>query len=103
MEDRGNEWVIIRTQTAPDFGVVVPSLSVFPSLKAGQLLAILKRKPLEYSSVRQRGSHRLLRSPNGFPELKFSFHDGTTLPRGLVRKILVKDVGLSEREALDLL
>jgi hypothetical protein len=33
------------------------------------------------------------------PPLTFTFHDGATIPAGLVRKILVKDVGLGEEEA----
>jgi hypothetical protein len=33
----------------------------------------------------------------------FSFHNQATIARGLVRKILVDDVGLSEEEALRLL
>ncbi len=76
---------------------------MFPSLKAGQLLAVLQRKPLEYAIARQRGSHRRLESPNGYPPVLFSFHDGTTIAPGAVRKVLTKDVGLSEEEALRLL
>ena len=76
---------------------------VFPSVKSQHLLAVLKKEPLGYQITRQSGSHRTLESPNGYPKLGFSFHDGVTVPSGLVRKILVKDVGLSEAEALDLL
>jgi predicted RNA binding protein YcfA (HicA-like mRNA interferase family) len=76
---------------------------VFPSLKATALLAVLMRKPLDYYVDRQRGSHRTLRSAAGYPVLHFSFHDGTTIPPGVVRKILTRDVGLTEQEALDLL
>jgi len=75
----------------------------FPSLKSKQLLAILTRAPLLYEQVRCEGSHRTLRSRVGYGEVHFSFHDGTTIPPGLVKKILVKDVGLSEEEALKLL
>jgi hypothetical protein len=35
--------------------------------------------------------------------LTFAFHDGATIPGGLVRKILVRDVGLDEEEARKLL
>jgi predicted RNA binding protein YcfA (HicA-like mRNA interferase family) len=76
---------------------------VFPSLKARQLLSILKRAPLNYSIARQNGSHRLLESASGYPDLRFSFHDRQTLPPGLVRKILVDDVGLTPEEATGLL
>lgn len=75
----------------------------FPALKAQQLLAILRREPLGYEIVRQKGSHRRLRSRNGHPDVGFSFHDGITIPPGLVKKVLVADVGLSEDEARKLL
>lgn len=75
----------------------------FPALRAQQLLTLLQREPLCYAVVRQKGSHRRLRSERGYPEIGFSFHDGVTIPPGLVRKILVADVGLSEDEARDLL
>lgn len=74
----------------------------FPSLKASALLAVLKREPLGYAVERQHGSHRRL-TAHGRPPLTFAFHDGATIAPGLVRKILVKDVGLDVDEALDLL
>jgi len=77
--------------------------AMFPSLKARQLLAILRRKPLSYRAVRRVGSHRTLQSLSGYPQIRFSFHDRATIPPGVVRKILTQDVGLTEREALDLL
>jgi hypothetical protein len=39
----------------------------------------------------------------GYPPLTFAFHDKATIPAGLVRKILVRDVGLAEDEARKLL
>lgn len=77
-------------------------MNPFPSMKAKRLLAVLERQPLDYEVVRQSGSHRRMRSP-GHPPLTFAFHDGATIPAGLVRKILVKDVGLDEEEARKLL
>lgn len=74
----------------------------FPSLKAKQLLSILKAKPLSYSVVRQKGSHRRLEA-DGRPPLMFAFHDGATIPSGLVRKILIDQVGLDADEARQLL
>jgi predicted RNA binding protein YcfA (HicA-like mRNA interferase family) len=71
-------------------------------MKAKALLAVLIREPLCYRTVRQRGSHRRLEAP-GRPPLLFSFHDGATVPPGLVKKVLVKDVGLTDDEAIDLL
>lgn len=76
---------------------------MFPSLKAKKLLAILGRKPLEYVIARQKGSHRTLKSAAGYRDLLFSFHDGDTVPPGAVKKILTTDVGLTEKEALELL
>lgn len=70
----------------------------FPSLKSRQLLSILTSEPLGYVIVRQRGSHRRLEAPNR-PALTFSFHDSATIPGGMVRAILVKQVGLDEHEA----
>lgn len=61
------------------------------------------REPLAYEIVRQKGSHRKLQSKNGYPDLWFAFHDGVTVPGGAVNKILVKDVGLDENEAISLL
>ncbi len=74
----------------------------FPSMKAKRLLAVLEREPLAYRVVRQSGSHRRLETP-GRPSLTFAFHDKATIPAGLVRKILLRDVGLAEDEARKLL
>ena len=71
-------------------------------MKAKRLLAVLERQPLGYRVVRQAGSHRRLESPE-YPPLTFAFHDRATIPNGLVRKILVKDVGLAEDKARKLL
>jgi predicted RNA binding protein YcfA (HicA-like mRNA interferase family) len=74
----------------------------FPSMKAKRLLATLERRPLGYRVARQTGSHRRLEAP-GRPPLTFAFHDNATIPSRLVRKILVRDVGLAENEAQKLL
>ena len=74
----------------------------FHSMKARRLLAVLERKPLGYRVVRRHGSHRRMEAP-GRPSLTFAFHEKTTIPTGLVRKILVKDIGLAEDEARKLL
>jgi predicted RNA binding protein YcfA (HicA-like mRNA interferase family) len=75
----------------------------FPSLKARKLLAVLKREPLGYKIARQKGSHRKMKSRNGYPALTFSWHDGATIGPGLVEKTLVEDVGLDRADALNLL
>jgi predicted RNA binding protein YcfA (HicA-like mRNA interferase family) len=71
-------------------------------MKARELLAVLTREPLGYEIARQRGSHRRLKAP-GRPPITFAFHDRAAVPPGLVRKILCRDVGLGEDEALRLL
>jgi predicted RNA binding protein YcfA (HicA-like mRNA interferase family) len=78
-------------------------MNEFPSLKAKKLLAILKREPLGYEIVRQSGSHRKMKSRNGYGVITFSWHDRATIPPGLVEKTLVDDVGLGRDEALQLL
>lgn len=80
----------------------VRPVNPFPSMKAKRLLAVLERKPLGYRVARQSGSHRRMESPD-YPPLTFAFHDKATIPAGLVRKILVRDVGLAEDEARKLL
>ena len=52
--------------------------------------------------VRRKGSHRVLKT-RGRPDLRFSFHDGATIPPGVVRQYLIKIIGLDEDEALRLL
>ena len=77
-------------------------MNPFPSIKAKKLLAVLERAPLSYRVARQSGSHRRLES-EGRPSFTFAFHDKATIRPALVRKILVKDVGLAEDEARKLL
>ncbi|MBJ7480329.1 type II toxin-antitoxin system HicA family toxin [Rhodococcus sp. (in: high G+C Gram-positive bacteria)] len=71
----------------------------FPSYKATKLKSILKKK-LGYRAVPKSGSgsHTKLRS-EGRPDLLWAFHNGVTIPPGLVRNILVVQVGLSIEEA----
>lgn len=72
-------------------------------MKAGELQRILMREPLNYRVVRRSpGSHQVMRAP-GLPQILYAFHKNQTVARGLVRKILVTEVGLSEETALKLL
>ena len=73
---------------------------VYPSMKSSELLRILER--LGYEEDRRAGSHRRLKAA-GRPPLTFAFHDGQTIPPGLVKKTLVKDVGLTDAEIQELL
>lgn len=70
-------------------------MPIFPSMKAGDLLAVLKG--LGYSVERQKGSHQTL-TCEGRPRLLFSFHGSQSIPPGLVRKVL-RDAGLTVDEA----
>lgn len=72
-------------------------------MKARDLRRVLERSPLYYRRERQTGSHKTLVSNAGYPALTWAFHDQQTIPPGLVRKILTKDVGLSDEEAIPLL
>lgn len=63
----------------------------------------LEREPLAYAVERRTGSHVRLVSERGFGPLTWAFHDGQTLPPFLVKKILTRDVGLTEEEALSIL
>jgi predicted RNA binding protein YcfA (HicA-like mRNA interferase family) len=63
------------------------------------MLAILQVK-LGYEVVRRTGSHRRLMA-TGRPALTFAFHDSESLAPGVVRDILVKQVGLSVEQALN--
>jgi predicted RNA binding protein YcfA (HicA-like mRNA interferase family) len=71
-------------------------------MRASRLLAMLLREPLAYRVVRRRGSHRRLVSERGYPPLTYAFHDRVTLPPGIVRDVLVGQVGLPVAAALRL-
>ena len=76
--------------------------STFPSMRGRELLAHLRRKPLRYRddpNDKGGGSHRKMVSDR-YPELLFAFHDGADIAPGLVRKVLVQDVGLTKEQAL---
>lgn len=70
-------------------------------MKAAALQRILERE-LGYSVKSQRGSHKKMLSDSGYPLLIFSFHDGQEIPSQLVKKILIRDVGLSVEFAEEL-
>jgi hypothetical protein len=71
-------------------------------MRGRELYRHLARSPLSYieDPARSReGSHRTLVS-TVYPDLHLAFHDRAEIAPGLVRKILVRDVGLSEQDAL---
>ena len=75
----------------------------FPSMSASALLRVLMREPLSYRVVRRKGSHRWLVSAHAYPSFSFAFHDRQELSGGVVRKVLVRDVGLTREQALAIL
>lgn len=77
-------------------------MPTFPSMRAQELLRLLE-KNYGYYVHTQRGSHKKLRSDDGYPQLTFAFHDGVEIAPGLVRKILTNEVGLSAEEAAEML
>jgi len=71
-------------------------------MRGRELYRHLARKPLSYREDPDRsrsGSHTTLVSED-YPDLHLAFHSGADLPPGLVRKVLTRDVGLSEEDAL---
>lgn len=72
----------------------------YPSVKASDLIRILRG--LGYEIDRAKGSHKRMKA-KGRPPLTFAFHDGQNVPPGLVKKILTKDIGLSEEDIRDIL
>lgn len=77
-------------------------MAQFPAVRWPKLRRVLERRPLFYKVVRESGSHRRLEAPDR-PSLILAFHNDEDIPPGLVRKILVKDIGLGEAEALALI
>lgn len=77
----------------------------FPSVRGRELRRRLAASPLRYRppATGTGGSHTKLVSESGYPDLLLAFHDNQEIPPGLVRKILVKDVGLTVDEALGIL
>ena len=60
------------------------------------------RKPLNYHIIRTHGSHRILFSEK-YPQLLYSYHDSIELSGHQVQKVLLDEVGLSIREALEVM
>ncbi len=77
-------------------------MSNFPTMKARDLLRIMQRKPLSCSIMRTRGSHRTLKTPTGRTFL-YAYRDAKELSGHQVRSVLIDDLGLNEKEALEVL
>lgn len=70
-------------------------MSRVPSITARELLAVLRR--LGFEEVRSRGSHRRLEHADG-RRTTVPVHKGRDIPRGLLRQIVVFDVGITMDE-----
>ena len=71
-------------------------------MKGSELERLLKSSALRYRVVSRRGSHRKMESPD-HPPILFSYHDGADIPPGAVKKVLMKDVQLDEKDAFRIL
>jgi predicted RNA binding protein YcfA (HicA-like mRNA interferase family) len=74
----------------------------FPSMKTKELIKCLCRYPLCYKIIRQRGSHRTLKSEH-YPVLRISYHDSFEISGFIVKKILTQEVGLTEIMAMEVI
>lgn len=73
--------------------------SDFPSMDAKKLRRIVTR--LGYTpSGNGKGSHERLECP-GRPPLTWAFHAKKEVAGGLVKKTLMKDIGLTKEQALE--
>jgi len=70
-----------------------------PLLSSQELIKILKK--IGFEEVRQRGSHKYLRHPDGRATV-VPVHSGNDISRGLLRKIL-NEIGISRDDFLKLL
>lgn len=76
--------------------------SPYPSMKVKRFRRLLGRA-FGYERVKGRGkgSHTILRSNRGYPDLVDGFHDGVEIPPHRVKRILIDDVGLTNQQALE--
>lgn len=72
-------------------------MSKLPLLTGGELIKILHK--IGFNKIRQEGSHVFLRHPDGRTTVVPN-HPGEKIDRGLLNKIIKKDIGLSREEFL---
>ncbi|MEA3458707.1 MAG: type II toxin-antitoxin system HicA family toxin [Candidatus Thermoplasmatota archaeon] len=72
-------------------------MSKLPLLTAERLIKILHK--IGFKKIRQQGSHVFLRHPDGRSTIVPN-HPGEKIDRGLLNKIIKKDLGLSRDEFL---
>ncbi|HLC78642.1 MAG TPA: type II toxin-antitoxin system HicA family toxin [Candidatus Nanoarchaeia archaeon] len=74
-------------------------MSKLPQLSALELIKILKK--IGFEIIRQEGSHVFLRNLDGRTTVVPN-HPGEKIDRGLLNKIIKKDVHISREEFMDL-
>ena len=74
-------------------------MSKLPLMRAIKLIKILEK--LGFKILRQQGSHVFLRHDDGRTTVVPN-HSGEKLDRGLLNKILKKDIGISRDEFMNL-
>ncbi len=72
-------------------------MSKLPLLTGGELIKILQK--IGFNKIRQEGSHIFLRHPDGRTTVVPN-HPGEKIDRGLLNKIIKKDLGISREEFL---
>jgi len=72
-------------------------MSKLPSLTARRMFKALER--LGFVRIRQEGSHAFFRHPDGRTTV-IPNHHGETIDRGLLNKIIKKDLGVDREEFL---
>ncbi|MCP4152794.1 MAG: type II toxin-antitoxin system HicA family toxin [bacterium] len=75
-------------------------MSKLPLLTAKELIKLLK--VIGFEVIRQKGSHVFISHPDGRSTI-VPCHQGETISRGLLVKIIKEDVKLSRNEFLDML
>jgi predicted RNA binding protein YcfA (HicA-like mRNA interferase family) len=64
-------------------------------MKTKELIRCLCRSPLYYKIIRQKGSHRTLKSAC-YPTLTIGYHDSVEVSGRYIKNLLVNEIGLSE-------
>jgi len=77
-------------------------MNQLPSRTAKELIKCLCRSPLCYKIVRQRGSHRTLKSKK-YPDIRVGYHDSDEVSGRYIRDLLIKRVGLTESMAREVI
>ncbi len=75
-------------------------MSKLPNLDSEELIKVLE--DIGFEKVRQKGSHVRLRHADG-RVTTVPIHKGCIIPKGLLRKIIREDLGLTLEEFLELI